>query len=54
MYQTPVNGGHWIGERGKSTFVSNKDEVRKILDDINLEGTEYENAMPDFSPISKG
>ncbi|WP_337189388.1 HNH endonuclease [Streptococcus oralis] len=44
----------WTGERGESTFVSNKDEVRKILDDVNLEGIEYENAIPDFSPVSKG
>ena len=48
LNQTPVNEGHWIGERGKSTFASNKDEVRKILDDINLEGIEYENAIPDL------
>lgn len=54
MNQTPVNEGHWIGERGKSTFASNKDEVRKILDDISLEGIDYENAIPDFSPVSKG
>ena len=54
LNQTPVNEGHWTGERGESTFVSNKDEVRKILDDVNLEGIEYENAIPDFSPVSKG
>ena len=54
LNQTPVNEGHWIGGRGKSTFALNKDEVRKILDEINLEGIEYENVIPDFSPVSKG
>ena len=31
LNQTPVNEGHWIGERGKSTFASNKDEVRNVF-----------------------
>ena len=52
---TPVNKGQWITERAESHFISDKTgEVKKYLDEAGVDGVEYKNGMPDFSPFSKG
>ncbi|TVX82928.1 hypothetical protein FQP34_04940 [Peribacillus simplex] len=52
---TPVNKGQWINERAESHFISDKTgEVKKYLDEAGVDGVEYKNGMPDFSPFSKG
>ncbi|OPG94627.1 hypothetical protein B2I21_30430, partial [Chryseobacterium mucoviscidosis] len=53
LNQTPVNNGKWTGERGESTFISDKPEVKPYLDEAGVKGVEYKNAMPDLSPFSK-
>ncbi|MGG0217680.1 HNH endonuclease [Bacillus mycoides] len=47
------NHGEWEGDRGESKFISNKEKVKKYLDEIKADGIEYKNAMPDFSALSK-
>ncbi|OBW55732.1 HNH endonuclease [Bacillus cereus] len=47
------NHGEWEGNRGESKFISNKEKVKKYLDEISADGIEYKNAMPDFSALSK-
>ncbi|MFC3872875.1 T7SS effector LXG polymorphic toxin [Cytobacillus kochii] len=52
---TPVNKGKWSSERAESLFVSDKTgEIKKYLDEAGVDGVEYKNGMPDFSPFSKG
>jgi len=52
---TPVNKGQWINERAESHFISDKTgEVKEYLDEAGVDGVEYKNGMPDFSPFSKG
>ena len=52
---TPVNKGEWSSERAESLFISDKTgEVKKYLDEAGVDGVEYKNGMPDFSPFSKG
>ncbi|WP_226669734.1 hypothetical protein [Metabacillus litoralis] len=52
---TPVNKGEWISERAESLFISDKTgEIKKYLDEAGIDGVEYKNGMPDFSPFSKG
>ncbi|MGN0297761.1 MAG: HNH endonuclease [Lachnospiraceae bacterium] len=47
--------GTWTGKRGESTFIpSNQDKVGKYLDDAGVDGINYVNGQPDFSPVSKG
>ena len=61
------NGGHWEGERGNSKWFPNRDEIRKnpltnpdgltwgqILDKYGIDGIEFKNGEPDFSPVAKG
>ncbi|CPR96183.1 HNH endonuclease [Mycobacteroides abscessus] len=52
--QTPINNGHWVGERGESEWISKNPEVNKFLHDANVDGIHYSNAQPDFSPVAKG
>lgn len=54
LSQTPVNNGEWLGKRGESTFVSEHKEVTDILEPKGLDGIEYSDAIPDFSPVSVG
>ncbi len=54
LQQTPVNNGHWDGERGESKFYSENAEANSYLQDAGVDGIEYENAIPDFSEVSKG
>ncbi len=52
---TPVNRGEWSSERAESLFISDKTgEIKKYLDEAGVDGVEYKNGMPDFSPFSKG
>ncbi|QUG40140.1 HNH endonuclease [Psychrobacillus sp. INOP01] len=52
---TPVNKGEWSSERAESLFISDKTgEVKKYLDEAGVDGVDYKNGMPDFSPFSKG
>ena len=61
------NGGHWEGERGNSKWFPNRDEIPKnpltnpdgltwgqILDKYGIDGIEFKNEEPDFSPVAKG
>ena len=61
------NGGHWEGERGNSKWFPNWDEIPKnpltnpdgltwgqILDKYGIDGIEFKNGEPDFSPVAKG
>ncbi|WP_369810951.1 T7SS effector LXG polymorphic toxin [Bacillus halotolerans] len=54
LAQTPVNNGKWTGERGESTFIHENDKVNEILIEVKKDGIDYSNAIPDFSPVSKG
>ncbi|WP_170846229.1 pre-toxin TG domain-containing protein, partial [Bacillus sp. MUM 13] len=52
---TPVNKGKWSSERAESLFISDKTgEIKKYLDEAGVDGVDYKNGMPDFSPFSKG
>lgn len=61
------NGGHWEGERENSKWFPNRDEIPKnpltnpdgltwgqILDKYGIDGIEFKNGEPDFSPVAKG
>ena len=61
------NGGDWEGERGNSKWFPNRDEIPKnpltnpdgltwgqILDKYGIDGIEFKNGEPDFSPVAKG
>ena len=61
------HGGHWEGERGNSKWFPNRDEIPKnpltnpdgltwgqILDKYGIDGIEFKNGEPDFSPVAKG
>jgi len=52
--RTPKNNGTWEAERGESKFVSEKPKVKEYLDEAGVDGVEYKNAIPDFSPFTKG
>lgn len=52
--QTPVNNGHWVGERGESQWVSQNPEVNQFLHEAGVDGIHYENGRPDFGPVTKG
>jgi hypothetical protein len=52
---TPATKGKWSSERAESLFISDKTgEIKKYLDEAGVDGVEYKNGMPDFSPFSKG
>ncbi len=63
----PIEGhnGHWEGDRGDSMWIPDRDAVParynpnalswdRILDKYGIEGIEYRDGDPDFSPIAKG
>lgn len=52
--QTPINNGHWMGERGESKWISQNPDVNRFLDEANVDGIHYSNGQPDFSPVAKG
>lgn len=61
----PISDGEWTGERGDSKWIPDSDYVPKksnpegktwgeILKDYGVDGIEFKNGEPDFSPFSKG
>ena len=52
--QTPVNNGSWTGDCGESKFISELDEVNDVLKKYDIDGIEYKDGIPDFSPVSEG
>ena len=52
--QTPVNNGSWTGDRGESKFISELDEVNDVLKQYDIDGIEYKDGIPGFSPVSEG
>lgn len=52
--QTPINNGHWVGERGESQWVSQNPEVNQFLHEAGVDGIHYSNGQPDFGPVAKG
>ncbi|UBV23935.1 HNH endonuclease [Mycolicibacterium fortuitum] len=52
--QTPINNGHWMGERGESKWISQNPDVNRFLDEANVDGIHHSNGQPDFSPVAKG
>ncbi|WP_319641012.1 RHS repeat-associated core domain-containing protein [Pseudoalteromonas sp. A3] len=53
LAQTPINNGSWSGERGESMFISTNPSVNEVIADYGVEGINYENAYPDFSPVAE-
>ena len=45
--------GKWSGDRGESMFVPTVDRVCEILRNKGLEGINYRDGIPDFTPISE-
>lgn len=45
--------GEWQGERGESVFVPNDPEIKQILEEYGVEGIEYQDGIPDFSPCAE-
>ena len=45
--------GDWQGERGESVFVPNDAEIKTILEEYGIEGIEYKDGIPDFSPCAE-
>jgi len=61
----PQSNGSWSGEVGNSTWKPDRDTIPKqpygnektwgeILDEYNIDGIEFKNGEPDFTPISEG
>lgn len=48
-----TNRGGWEGERGESKYIPSNAEIKKLLEKYNMDGIEYNNAIPDFSAFSK-
>ena len=44
----------WSGERGESLCRSDDEKVNRILDEYDLDGIEYKDCIPDFTPVSRG
>jgi hypothetical protein len=67
LSRCPIEGhnGSWDGLRGNSTWIPDRDAIPtrynpdgltwgQILDKYGIEGIDYKDGDPDFSPISKG
>ena len=61
----PRENGTWTGERGNSKWIPDEDVVftrsnpdglpaKEIFDQYGIDGIDFEDGEPDFSPISKG
>jgi hypothetical protein len=53
MKQTPVNNGEWGGERGDSKWIPETDDVAEKLDSYGVNGIDYHDGFPDFSPVTE-
>lgn len=57
--RTPINNGEWRtnegneGQRGESRWCPNFPEVTEQLSKYGVDGIEYNNGYPDFSPVSR-
>lgn len=57
LQQTPKNAERWVGGadmRGECLCILDDTEVNKYLDNAGVNGIEYKNCIPDFTPVSKG
>lgn len=45
--------GKWSGDRGESMFIPTDDRIRELLQSKGVEGINYKDAIPDFSPIAE-
>lgn len=45
--------GEWEGERGESKYVPNDKETQEELAKYNIDGIEYKDGIPDFSPCAE-
>lgn len=45
--------GKWSGNRGESMFIPTDDRFRELLQSRGVEGINYKDAIPDFSPIAE-
>lgn len=52
LNQTPINNGEWSGERGNSTWKPEIDDVAEQLSQHGVDGIDYRDGFPDFSPVS--
>lgn len=51
--QTPINNGEWSGERGNSTWMPETADVAEQLETYGVDGIEYRDGFPDFSPVTE-
>jgi len=49
--QTPINNGEWNVERGNSRWKPNDEAVIRELGDYDVDGIDYHNGFPDFTPV---
>lgn len=45
--------GKWSGDRGESMFIPTDNKLRELLQSKGVEGINYKDAIPDFSPIAE-
>ena len=54
IQQTPSQeSGRWNGKRGESKCLPQSDESQKILKEKGIDGINYRDGVPDFSPVSE-
>ena len=49
---TPINNGDWSGERGDSRWTPNDESVAAQLSEYGVDGIDYNDGFPDFSPVA--
>jgi len=56
--KTPNSKGDWTGERGESKYIPadipENEGIIGLLKSKGIDGIEYKNGIPDFSPVSEG
>lgn len=50
--QTPIHDGEWTGDRGESKFIPYDEDLKELLKKFGIDGIEYHNGIPDFSPVT--
>ena len=68
IFKTPISNGKWVGDRGNSKWIPDKDYIPgggkhyanlknktwgQILKENNIDGIDFKNGVPDFDKISK-
>lgn len=54
LKQTPSEeSGRWNGQRGESKCAPQSEESKRILKEKGIDGIEYKDGVPDFSPVSE-